>query len=139
MLSVLSVQRVLLGALDRLLCFGRSVFIATLARCIIPGFSGYLILGLDVLPEFLFLSTALSRKSTLACGLKLKTLSRLHKYTQANRAYCFTVARMHLVLRARIVSLYPSVRALTSTARTGINSLIQWAMVPEAGIEPARP
>ena len=74
--------------------------------------------------------------STLAGGYKSITLNGLHKYTQANRAYCFTVARIHLVLRARIVSLYPSVRALTSTARTGINSLIQWAMVGRGGVEP---
>ena len=65
--------------------------------------------------------------STLAGGYKSVTLSRLHKYTQANRAYCFTVARIYLAVRARIISLYPSVRALTSTARVGIfTSLTNW-------------
>ena len=73
---------------------------------------------------------------TLASGYKLLTLYRLHKYTQANRAYCFMVARIHLVLRARIVSLYPSVRALTSTARVGnLKRLTRLAMVPGDRLE----
>ena len=55
----------------------------------------------------------------MACGYKPTTLYRLHKYTQANRAYCFTVARIYLVLRAPKYFPLGGSRALSSTAMVG--------------------
>ena len=73
--------------------------------------------------------------STLASGYKLLTLSRLHKYTQANRAYCFTVASVYLVADASKYFPLGGSRTLSSTAMVGINSLIQRAMVGRVRVE----
>ena len=135
MLSVLSVQRVLLGALDRLFCFQEECIHSRTSSSYHPKAFQAASLRLGRLAAVSFSFDCAKAQSTLAGGLKPKTLSRLHKYTQANRAYCFTVARICLAVRARIVSLYPSVRALTSTARIGFVWPYQLAMVGEARVE----
>ena len=95
------------------------MFIATLARCSSLGFAGCP-LRLGRLAAVSFSFNCAKAQSTLAGGLKPTTLSRLHKYTQANRAYCFTVARKHPQSRlTRFRFNSPYVRALSSTARVG--------------------
>ena len=67
--------------------------------------------------------------------MKPTTLSRLHKYTQANREYCFTVAREHPQSRpTRFRFNSPYVRALSSTARVGTRP--PTGLVGQGGVEP---